>query len=319
MQKKIYDSMKLCVPVLFVLPFVGLKLYVSLTADMSSGSGEQINLVTSVGKGASSLSYVNELIIKYMNGHVFLLFLIVLSLLLICVRGNRKERGIVGIPAIVLGCTFCNPLLAEEVARYVTGSSVYWRLFWLFEFPLILVTAIVIVVRRISEKKSYGILSAAGVIVIVVLGVNIFNEDGFVNRENKYKLDSVSVTIADMILDDTESYIDKKEETVLLMPMEISFGVREYTGKISLIVNRYAEGTFAANGEKEKWERLDNRLIQPLYGTKEINENLVDELNYFDIDYVVLFEDSLKEDKSIDGLDYIGDCANYSVYRIENN
>ena len=311
------NIIKLCVPVFLVLPLVGLKFWILISNPIESASGEQVSAVASAGSGASNLSYLNEFVNKYMDGNIILLFLIVIALLYLIFKGNQKEKGIIAVPAIVIWLTFCNPVFMKIVAGYVTGSAVYWRLFWLLEFPMIVVAATTKVIGNITTREVYSIASAAGAIAVAVSGAYIFDERGFTERQNKYKLDSVSVTIADMVLNDAKEFEDDNGELSLLLPVEISYGIREYTGEISLILNRYSQGTFVGNGQAEEWNRLNERLIQPLYADKKYNISFKEELDYFNIDYVVLFAESLEEKKNIDGLDYVGDCANYSIYRIE--
>ena len=315
--RKWRNTFRLCIPVILVLPLVGLKFWILSSNQLESASGEQVSVVASVGSGASKLSYLNEFINKYMDGNIILIFLIVIALLYLLFKGNQKEKGIVAVPAIVIWLTFCNPVFMKIVAGYVTGSAVYWRLFWLLEFPMIVVAAITKVIGNIKTREVYSFISAAGAVAVAVNGAYIFDERGFVERQNKYKLDSVSVTIADMVLNDAEMFEDDNNELSLLLPMEISYGIREYTGEISMIVNRYSQWTFVRNGKTEEWNRLNERLIQPLYADKKYEIGFNKELNYFEIDYVVLFSESLEEKENVDGLIYVGDCANYSIYRIE--
>lgn len=311
------NIIKLCVPVILILPLVGLKFWILISIPIESASGEQTSAVASAGSGASNLSYLNEFVNKYMDGNIILLFLIVIALLYLIFKGNQKEKGIIAVPAIVIWLTFCNPVFMKIVAGYVTGSAVYWRLFWLLEFPMIVVAATTKVIGNITTREVYSIASAAGAIAVAVNGTYIFDERGFTERQNKYKLDSISVTIADMVLNDAKEFEDDNGELSLLLPVEISYGIREYTGEISLILNRYSQGTFVGNGQAEEWNRLNERLIQLLYADKKYDISFKEELDYFNIDYVVLFTESLEEKKNVDGLDYVGDCANYSIYRIE--
>lgn len=312
-KRNIWNTIKLCIPVVLVLPYVGLKLLVLLIGE----NAKTENAIVSAGSGAGELSYVYELIDKFMAGNKILLICILLALICILIKGNEKEKGVLAVPLVVLLITFCNPFLMEIVARYITGSPIYWRLFWLLEFPMLIVAAIVILVRNISDREVHGFFCVIGSLVIVINGSYILNQSGFVDRENKYKLDHVSIAIADMVLEDAKSYENPDDELVLLLPVEISYSVREYTGEISLLMNRYAEGTFGNAGREADWDRLNEKLIQPLYVEQKAEENLYTELQYFDVDYVALPTQSLVGDDAADGLGYVGEYAGYSIYRMQ--
>lgn len=317
--RKWMNFVKFCIPVVLILPFVGLKLYTLMSEGGAAGTGEDLSTAAGAGNGAESLSYASEFIEKFLAGNPVWLLAAAAAILVIFLKGSKKEKGVAAAPPVILLLTFCNPLLMQLVAKYVTGSSVYWRVFWLLEIPFLIVAAMGVIVRSISDRQLYGFLTAAGAVVIAVNGAYILNQNGFTDRSNKYKLDSVSVTIADMILESAGSYEDDDGELVLLLPMEISYGIREYTGEISLIVNRYAEGTFTRNGRGDDWEKLNQQLIQPLYGENALEENgtVLESLQYFDIDYVVLIAEAAKSGHMTEGLEHVGDCANYSIYRME--
>lgn len=213
LNRNLWNVAKLCVPVFLILPVVGLKLWI-LISSVNTTIGAEESIIASAGSGAEELSYTYELIDKFMAGNRVWLICILVALIYVLVKGNPKEKGIIAMPTVILFATFCNPLLIKYVARFVTGSPVYWRVFWLLEFPMIMVTAIAIVVRNIKEREVYGIVSTIGAMLIVVNGSYILNESGFTERENRYKLNNVSLAITDMVLDDAESYEDKNDELV---------------------------------------------------------------------------------------------------------
>ena len=47
------------------------------------------------------------------------------------------------------------------------------------------------------------------------------------------------------------------------------------------------------------------------------SDNLDENLRYFDVDYVVLLTDSISDEKSVEGLEIVGVCDNYSIYRLQ--
>lgn len=314
MHRKWLDTFKLCIPIVFIIPYVVLKLIVLRFDAIQSA----VDTIESVTTDAGSLSYIYELIDKYMAGNIWMLALLVLACIYILICGSKKEKGVIALPALVLLVTFCNPFLMTLVAQNVTGSPVYWRLFWLLEIPLILVSAIVLLVKRVKVKDMYGMMPAVGVAVIVISGSYIFTESGFVDRENRYKLDGRSVAISDMVLADSEK-TSYDSEVVLLLPVDLSYSVREYTGRISLLLNRYTSEELYQNvGKREDYERL-NDLGQVLWTEQKWDsKELEKEMEYFDVDYLVLYTQSLEESVIPDSLTEIGTCNEFTIYRVEN-
>lgn len=312
MHKNWLNTIKLCLPIVFIMPYVVLKLCV-LRFDAAQSAMDTIESVTS---DADSLSYIYELIDKYMAGNTWLLALVVVACVYICLYGGRKAKGVIVFPAFVLMVTFCNPFLMTFVAQNVTGSPVYWRVFWLLEFPLILVSAIVLLVKRTKIEDIYGIIPAIGVVIIAFSGSYIFTESGFVDRENRYKLDGRSVAISDMVLADSNK---RDDEVILLLPEDLSYSVREYTGEISLLINRYTSSLYLNDGKENDYDRL-NELTQMLWGgeKKWDSDELSRDLLYFNVDYLVLYSQYEEKVQLPDSLTEIGVCNEFTIYRVEN-
>ena len=54
------------------------------------------------------------------------------------------------------------------------------------------------------------------------------------------------------------------ESSILLLPEEMSYGIRQYCGDIMLIINRYAYRTYCNNGLESEFYELRKNLYEPL-------------------------------------------------------
>lgn len=197
---------------------------------------------------------------------------------------------------------------------YITGiyTPVYWRLYWLLEIPLVIVTMFVVMMQE--EYDRHGkVFAGIGVVIIAISGSFILNGTGFEYRSNKYKLDSHAVQIADSVNADIQN-----QSARLLLPLDWSYGVREYCGNIELLINRYTDGTFQSSGKGDELEELYDELVNPLYVEKEWNSaDLYTGLKKYDVDYVVIFQDALVNNQISDSLKKIFSNEEYGVYQVK--
>lgn len=137
--------------------------------------------------------------------------------------------------------------------------------------------------------------------------------DYFTLPENKYKLDENTVQIVNAI----NAHSDN-EEVLLLVPMDWSYGVREYCGNIQLINNRYVDSTFVAAGLEDDLQKLYDELINPLYTEKIWNASQLDtSLKYFHIDYVALYTESINQNALPDSFTEIKAAEDFVLYHID--
>lgn len=104
----------------------------------------------------------------------------------------------------------------------------------------------------------------------------------------------------------------------MLLPLDWSYGVREYCGNIELLINRYTDGTFQSSGKGDELEELYDELVNPLYVEKEWNSaDLYTGLKKYDVDYVVIFQDALVNNQISDSLKKIFSNEEYGVYQVK--
>ena len=95
-----------------------------------------------------------QLIDKYLNNHTILLIGFILAVLIIINIANQQTKSIVVYPIIALTLTFANPYAIYFVAKYITGTSVYWRMFWLYEGPIVYAVAAICLLKYCNMFES---------------------------------------------------------------------------------------------------------------------------------------------------------------------
>lgn len=289
------NSFKLCVPVFLALPFVFLKAKVLASQEMFS----------KIGKHEMRMSYWGTFYEKYLNSYWVILILILVSVFYIWKKGTQLEKMVSIYAPIVLLLTFANPILAPFIARSVTGSAVYWRMFWLFNFRFIVVIAMLIYISEdIMRKFSTTMIM---LFLVAASGEFVFQEPFFEERSNRYKISNRVVWISDKIIEEGDS------DSHLLIPDPYSWEIRQYTGKIKLVWSRTAEGMY-----DEKDFILLKQLYKQLYEEKEWKVDYVEKMfDYFHVDYVYLYEDSLDDNDLPRNLHKVMDKDNYVLYKVQ--
>lgn len=306
--RNLKNSIKLCTPVVWVIPVVLLK-----AKDLLI-SGEKTQAV-SAGSVASGdvISYSTEFIDKYLNGYSGIIIIYIIALIIVWIYGTRAEKGIHIVSTLVLGVTFLNPLAIGFVSNNITGVSVYWRLFWIMEIPLAIAVALNMLVEKCKDENVF-VTAGVGILIIIVSGNYILNSTGFEHRTNRYKLDAHAVEIADKINSDADN-----QEVRLLLPVEWSYGIREYCGNIELLLNRYTSNGFSEAGKTSELEEFYTDLVNPLYTAKEWDaKKLEEELRTFEIDYVVVLKESMTTNEVSENLKEIYDNSEYVIYKCTN-
>ena len=168
--RNIKNTCKLVVPVGIVMPFVLLKAYILFTSSLSS----RASVVENVTDGSEALNFITEFVEKYMAGYSMIILLYGIAVLYLLIYGNKKIKAVVVMPSIVLMITFVNPFLINFIAQHVTGTPVYWRLYWLLEIPLVIVTMFVVMMQE--EYDRHGkVFAGIGVVIIAISGCFILN------------------------------------------------------------------------------------------------------------------------------------------------
>lgn len=258
-------SCKLVIPIIFALPFVVLK-YIILKQDV---------VVDYITNTSDTPSYID--ILKNLNGSGYMLLGWLGALIVIIILGDRFHRFFYGIYTAVCFLTVLNPLFREIIAGKITGSSVYWRLFWILQFSFIFLVAFCLLYKQFNKKILVYLLA---VLVLCCCGKNILIRENYSVAQNKEKISNTTKVIVNEIDKEGDNYPN------VLMPLEYAIETRQYTGKIILAWSRYSKMEYRLNGGEDSYNELLVKYNE-IYETNNyvhINE-LVNELN---VDYIVL-------------------------------
>lgn len=297
--KDIKNSLKLCFPIVLCLPFVFIK---RLSLFAQNFSGEQTS---------SDITYFSSFFEKYLGefhdsspNYIMAIFFMI-AVIYIWKKGSKLEKMVAVYAPIVLFLTFANPLFFSIISSYVTGGSVYWRLFWLPQFRYIVVIAMLIYISEDFKRKNISIL----VMLLLIAGTGdyVFEEQRYTDRVNRYKISDRVVWISEEIIRE-----DDEENNYLLIPDPYSFEVRQYTGKVRLVWGRYAKIFYS-----ESDSMLLDTLYSLLYEDKEWNtEWLEEKLKYLHVNYVFVYKDSLINNEMPDGFEELFQKDDYVLFKV---
>ncbi len=299
-------------PILLFVPLVLLKFFV-LSGDQGVGFG---SLTEDPDQIDQHVSYIHEFFEVFFNNQiaVFIVFAAALIFLLICsgkrFGNNRKVQWLVAFPSAVIWLTFANPLFMPFIMEHVTSKYVYWRLFWLLQVPLVIVSAVQLAAESFKNKYRFAACLMAGVLMIGLTGVPVY-PGKFKHRSNCYKIDGFAVLASDAVNEDAGS-----SDVTLLVPVELSYEIRQYSSNIKLPINRYSAVNFASSGLSDVYKDLTGSLAKPLYVDHHWDADSIESAaKKHGIDYVILITDTIDTNSIPDSWKKVDEIAITTVYR----
>lgn len=291
---------KLLIPAAGILPFVLLKVWTLLNA----GTLDEL----SEGTGVYDRSFT-ELSMNYFGFSLIPLFFL-LALIILGVRlkeGPEKPlRFFFAISSGLLILFFLNPLVMPFAERFITGTGVYWRLFWLLQITLVIAAGFALFtgIPRLRLSKVTVLLFLS--IAVLLSGRSIFLDedvkDGF---QNPAKVSETTQMIAASVQADlalthpqlSENELkEKAQETILLLPRTLSVELRQIED-ISLIYYPYYSNNYYAYQTDEEFALLQG-LYNTLYRKKTWKaKELFDSVSLLGIDYVAIGTGTAKANK----------------------
>lgn len=299
--RKIKPFLKLLIPAAGIAPFVLWKVWILLSAGTLGDLSE--------GTGVYDRSF-RELAMRYFGFSLVILFFL-LAILILALRikkGPEKPlRFFFLIASGLLIVFFINPLVMPFVERFVTGSGVYWRVFWLLQITLVTAVGFAFLLdipkMKLIRFTLFLFLSAA----LLISGRSIFkDEDVKESFKNHSKISETSRKIVYTIRSEVkrdhpdaskEERSLLEQETILLVPRSLSKEVRQYAD-IPLIYYPYYSNNYYAYQTDEDYFLLQV-LYDQLYRKKTWNKvilyNMVSQLG---IDYVTIGSDTAAENEA---------------------
>ena len=296
--RKWKEFLKLLIPAAGITPFVLWKLWILLSAGTLGDLSE--------GTGVYDRSF-RELLMRYFGFSLVVLFFII-AIIILAVRirkGPQKPLRFFFLIATLLMIVFLiNPLVMPFAERFITGSGVYWRVFWLLQITF--VTALGFC--YICEIPKKNLLQTAILlflsIAILISGRSIFkDEDVMESFKNHSKISETSrkivYTVRSEVDRDNPDASDEEQavieqETILLLPKSLARELRQYAD-ISLIYYPYYSNNYYAYQTDEEFALLKH-LYDLLYRKKSWNKKyLYDAVTMLGIDYVAIGSDTAEE------------------------
>jgi hypothetical protein len=207
---------------------------------------------------------------------------------------------------VVLGSILViNPFLINKEIQLLGANNLH-RLGMLLIVPVLSSYAIVVLYKKLTDKKQKAIAMVGIILLIAASGKFVYTRDNFYESSNSDKVYDLAVELSECV---TKS-ID--EPTVIVSELQGVF-IRQYDANIKLVL---------APEQTENWQESENEntlilralLAEPAPDMLEIT-NLTKEIN---CDYLILMEDQIKVASPADyGYKYIDTFEGFSVF--ENN
>lgn len=261
--RKWAETMKLCIPMILAIPYVFLKWMMISTTDL-----------TKVIAAADELDWFS-LAQQMTGGRNFIWGIWIITIVFIIVSGKKEEKYLLGFYPLLCLVTFLNPLFCKMVAEYLTGTTVYWRLFWDLQTTFTISGAFACCYRLWKRNKNWIVIPS--IVLVLTCGKSIYKKDMRI-AENYENISNTSINLADTMIK-TENL-----EGGLLLPREYAYEIRQYSGKIELIWTKYAKHHYTP-------ERLNELsvLFNQLYEDREYSSDIVNDLKKFNVVYLALY------------------------------
>lgn len=238
----------------------------------------------------NEIKTVNEMY-KIVGDGKYIYLYIICTILLLFIGNKRMKLVSIVIPIIYL-VTIYNPIFTDIIAKYLTGSNVFWRVFWLLPIEITIAYTFISILQCIKNKYIKGLSIILICCIIMLSGKFCFTkENGFEKPENLEKIPSRIMKQTNYILND---YKDEDKPIVMCPPEPLhSVTIRQLTNNIKIFWSRdfYMLELFGM-------EEYNNMLeLYDLYFKKQVNvtqERFIQLINKYNIDYVIIPSDYIE-------------------------
>lgn len=328
--RSIKDFLKLCIPVLFVLPLVIQKFYILFSSTS----------VDAFGEGVEELVY-KDIVYDFLKESYMLLFFVIAFVFLI-IRRKKIISYMIVLYSVLLFFLILNPFLSHFIATKITGVAVYWRVFWLLQSNIVIAIALTEVTCIIKKTIPKILIFICCSWLVVFSGYTILSDRHFSPGKNvaivdeelpeeyifqnpkdieyeetydpMYKLSYFTIQISDIIMNIKEN--ENLDTVNLLLTERKSLEIRQYAD-INLVYFFYANEYFKSFGMDEYNEKL-TELYTELYIYKTWEADyLMEQLLYFDIDFVVMLVSAVEKHPVPEQLEKLYQDDTYILYRVK--
>ena len=247
---------------------------------------------------------------SFLDKGIGTVLLYIISIIIICIRGNKNQKNIGVILPLVAAILVFNPLLTNIYIKLVTKDT-YWRLYWILPIEITIIIAFIIIYDMIKDKKIKYIFCIFIIGVFILSGKYMYTEErGFSKFQNFEK-------IPQYIIDETSYILQRTEGTtkvVAPLPPWESCMMRQCSTKIILMHSR--DHYSLENEYRNTFRGIYNEIYSNESQEYDINEinNLKDQ---YDVEWVIL-----PKNKKIlidENLNYVVEMENEYNYILRAN
>ncbi|MCR5673752.1 MAG: hypothetical protein K6F87_08585 [Lachnospiraceae bacterium] len=264
----------------------------------------------------NGIGYLHECLMRYTSGTGYLI-LYLFAVMLILVRGDKRDRQLFIPSAAVLLVTVYDPFVPVVLDKIFDVSSEYYRLFWIA--PVIVLVPYA-ATKLITSARSTGekALTSTLVILMFLLGGNFVYAKGMIMAENIYKVPDELIEISRMIHEDSDN-----EYTKAFFEYEYNMEIRQFDPKMLLCIDReeylYAMNYSYTEDMLRDGENPTNRILALLVRNNRMDDKaFTDALEDTKTEYVILTKGHPQSSfiKKA-GLYEIGDTATHVIYKYD--
>lgn len=240
----------------------------------------------------------------FWNDNFIYYIIFIASLTLLYARKDKWEKGyILFFPySISLILVIYNPIFVKYSFKYFFNIAEYMRMWMLL--PCFLIIAYVVTEMIGDMTRWKRVISCILCIIIFVLAGNNVKQAGYyIDQGNKYKINTISIEIADAIMEDSDgkevSLLAQGHETQYDEGGSVYWGIRQYSAYISL-----------------RQDYLNEEIFQTDFDFDAFKNNLYEQEEKNEFDYLLVYNDTkILEMLKECNYDVIGEYGNYVLLK----
>lgn len=200
------------------------------------------------------LSLFNNIlaIFKSVTGPYVMFGLFLVALLYLLITMDKKEKDVLVYLGALILILFFNPVTFWLIGKKVLGDQSYCRMLWTVPQVMVMAYAGSDVVLKQTEKTKQCLVCTACVLMLMVSGRLIYNQDNYAIRRSLYGVSNEVVEIAKAI----EPSKIEGQKTRVAAPPEITSQIRQITDIPTMRFNRL--GVSENGGTKEAYLELSS-------------------------------------------------------------
>ncbi len=265
----------------------------------------------------AGFSYIFKCVGYYGEGTLYLL-LYLAALILITVKGTKRERLIFLPQAVTALLTVFNPVFPVVLNRFFDVNKEYYRFLWMLPVICAVSFAVVNIVFDLSKNAVRGVIASLIFICIFGTAGNFIYENGYGRTENIYQMPGELLQVCDIIHRDSDAAFPKA-----MAEYDYSMQIRQYDASILLACDREQYIDAITKGVDSEVihsdENYESRLLAVVGCGVRIDAGaFLEGLEKTGTQYIIVTKNSDIADFCEEiGLKKAGETANRSVYRYD--